>query len=128
MAAVQNNLRIEYQIGLTLNETEARALDGLVGYGDDAFIKHFKENLGTHYIRDHVDGLKSFFKTVREQVLPELYEIDELRRTWRQAAEREQLATEVRQQRDKLLKERDELKKTVAELEAKIKAKQEAFK
>ena len=57
-----------------------RGFHALVGYGDDAFIEHFKEKLGTSYIRDHEKGLKEFFATVRSEILPQLHTVDELRK------------------------------------------------
>jgi hypothetical protein len=62
----------------------ARALDGLVGYGDKEFLEVFKAKLGTHYIRDHEDGLKEFFAQVRSEVLPQLKLIDKLRKETQQ--------------------------------------------
>jgi hypothetical protein len=66
--------------GFKLSEVEMRALDALTGYGDDAFIKVFKTQLGAHYMRDHEAGLRSFFATVRREVLPALGDIDRARR------------------------------------------------
>ena len=80
MATAKNNLTIEFSTTLTLNETEIRALDALVGYGDDAFLKVFKEKLGEAYIRDHEAGVRSLFRAIRLDVLPRLGEIDQARR------------------------------------------------
>lgn len=79
MAEVRNRATISFGGTLTLNETEIRALDALVGYGDDAFIKAFREKLGTAYIRDHEAGLRSFFSAIRRDVLPPLRDIDQAR-------------------------------------------------
>ena len=65
---------------IRLTEQECRALDALVGYGDDAFLKAFKERLGAAYIRDHEAGLRSFFETVGRDVLPALEDIDDARK------------------------------------------------
>lgn len=78
---------ISFGATITLNETEVRALDALVGYGDDAFLKVFKEKLGTAYIRDHEAGLRSFFKAVRNDALPALSAIDRARRDLDAAAQ-----------------------------------------
>ncbi len=80
MNRVINRAAIEFSSVLTLSEVEIRALGALVGYGDDAFLKVFKEKLGTAYIRSHEAGLKSFFATVREQVIPALQDINGARR------------------------------------------------
>lgn len=79
MPMVIHRTAIEFSSVLTISEREIRALDALVGYGDDAFLKAFKEKLGAAYIRSHEDGLRSFFTTVREQVLPALHDIDQAR-------------------------------------------------
>lgn len=65
---------------LNLTESECRALDALVGYGDNAFLDVFGKQLGEHYMRDHEGGLRDFFATVRTQILPGLSQIDRLRK------------------------------------------------
>lgn len=71
--------KIEFSAILTLNETEARAFDALVGYGDDAFLQVFKTKLGEAYIRDHEGGLRSAFSAIRRDLGPALREIDQAR-------------------------------------------------
>ena len=65
---VTANLHVNLAIGFTVTEDEARALDAMVGYGDDAFIKVFYEKLGKAYMEKHEDGLRSFFASVRHHV------------------------------------------------------------
>lgn len=79
---------LSFSAVLTLNETEVRALDAIVGYGDDAFLKVFKEKLGAAYIRDHDAGLRSAFEAIRRDVLPALHEIDQARRDLIAAAQK----------------------------------------
>lgn len=90
--SVRTRATIEFSATMTLGEEEMRALDALVGYGDDAFIKAFEEKLGAAYMRDHRDGLKSFFQTIREQVLPPLSDIDTARRDMANAIRKRELA------------------------------------
>lgn len=75
-----NGVTITYEVTLTISECAGRALDALVGYGDDAFIKHFKENLGESYLENHEKGLKEFFSTIRAEVIPQLRKVTELRK------------------------------------------------
>ena len=63
-----------------LDETQARALDAMVGYGADSFFEAFY-TLGKHYMQPDEGGLRSLFKEVGEQVTPQLARIDRLRRT-----------------------------------------------
>ena len=75
----RNGIVVSFKCEIMISECSARALDGLVGYGDKEFIEAFKEKLGTHYIRDHEDGLIEFFSQVRKNVLPQIYRINEMR-------------------------------------------------
>jgi hypothetical protein len=83
--SARNTATIAFSSTLTLNESEIRAFDALVGYGDDAFIEAFKEKLGETYIRKHEAGLKSVFAAIRAQVLPALADIDQARRDLHEA-------------------------------------------
>lgn len=49
---------------LTLDEKEICALDALVGYGIDPFLKVFYEKMGRAYLEPHEAGLRSLFETV----------------------------------------------------------------
>lgn len=80
MAIVTNRVSLTFTSTITLTEVEMRALEALVCYGDEAFIKAFKENLGSCYIENHTDGLISFFDTVRKQVLPAVHQVDKSRK------------------------------------------------
>ena len=66
-------------VAFEIDEEEARALDALSGYGDDAFIKAFYEKLGTSYMRDHEPGLRRFLKTIRDVVTPAMSQADKAR-------------------------------------------------
>jgi hypothetical protein len=88
VAIVQNSIRLQFTSTLTLNEAEIRALDALVGYGDDAFLKAFKEKLGTTYIRNYERGLRSAFEAIRRDILPALRDIDRIRKDLAEAEQR----------------------------------------
>lgn len=70
MAKITGRATVEMTLSFTVTEPEARALDALAGYGDDAFIKHFYEKLGKAYMRDHEQGLRAFLKSIRSEVAP----------------------------------------------------------
>ena len=81
MAMIKSQARIEFSVTMVkLTETEARALDALVGYGDDAFLDMFYRNLGKHYMQPHEQGLRQLFETIRREVVPAIKHIDEARR------------------------------------------------
>lgn len=70
---------IGVRVHFEVDEEEARALDDLAGYGDDAFIKAFYENLGKAYMEKHEAGLRRFLQSIRRVVGPGLSAIDEAR-------------------------------------------------
>jgi hypothetical protein len=71
MAQIEGRPAVQLHVSIRLDEAEARAIDGMVGYGDDAFLKAFYEGLGKAYLEKHEAGLRSFFESMRQQ-LPHL--------------------------------------------------------
>lgn len=82
MATIVGKPRIEMLVTVALSEEEARALDALVGYGDDAFVKAFYEKLGSAYMRDHEAGLRSLFVSIRSQLPGWLGKVDQARKSF----------------------------------------------
>lgn len=82
MAEITGRPKIELQVVFTLSEEEARALDAMVGYGDDAFIKVFYEKLGASCMRDHEAGLRSFLLSARREIPRHLRRADEARKVF----------------------------------------------
>ena len=72
------NTKILFSVKCELTENELRALDALVGYGFDSFIKHFY-GLGKHYMEPYENDLKQLFAKV-ESLRPELANIDAARK------------------------------------------------
>ena len=82
MAKIIGKARLDLCLTFYINESEARALDALAGYGDDAFIKVFYEKLGSSYMRDHEQGLREFLNSIRNFLPGELHKIDKARKTF----------------------------------------------
>jgi hypothetical protein len=82
MAELIARPQIELKVAFIVSESEARALDALVGYGDDEFIKVFYEKLGAAYMRDHEQGLRTFFKSIRQMMPGYLNQADEARKVF----------------------------------------------
>ena len=81
MAHCCGNVSVKFDnIRFTIDEEELRALDALVGYGDDAFLEVFKEKLGAYYSRDHEAGLRRFFQSIRDIASSQIALIDQTRR------------------------------------------------
>ncbi len=80
---VEQKPRVDVEIRLIIHESEARALDALVGYGTKEFLKVFYEKLGTHYMEPHEKGLVSFFKGIRECIPPILSKTDDARKAFK---------------------------------------------
>lgn len=79
MATVHPKPTISFSVTLHMNESEARALDAIVGYGFDSFYDHFTK-LGTHYIGPHKEGCRTLFESVRQALPSALANIDESRK------------------------------------------------
>jgi hypothetical protein len=86
MAKIVQRARVNMALDFTVNESEARALDALATYGDDAFIKVFYEKLGEAYMKEHEQGLRSFLKSIRESVPGYLSRMDEAREVFEGSA------------------------------------------
>lgn len=82
MADNQLRVDVQLQVTTTLSEAECRALDALVGYGADAFLKVFYEKLGKAYMQPHEAGLRSLFESIGRDVRPYLSRIDSARKTF----------------------------------------------
>ncbi len=65
MAKIEGRGKLSAEIVLVLNESEAAALDALVGYGFKEFVEVFYEKLGKSYLEPHENGLRSLFESVR---------------------------------------------------------------
>ena len=79
MARITQKTTLDLCITFSVNEEEARALEALAGYGDDAFIKAFYEKLGSHYMSRHEQGLREFLCSIRAIIPKELYKINRAR-------------------------------------------------
>lgn len=69
-------INIDYELTLTLNEIEARALDALVGYGHKAFLEVFYKSLGEAYMKPHEKGIIALFEVISSQVPGQLKWVD----------------------------------------------------
>jgi hypothetical protein len=68
MAKFEAKPTVIVEATMRLTEQELGALDALAGYGFEPFLAVFKDKLGSSYVRDYEDGLKSLFESVRHQV------------------------------------------------------------
>lgn len=75
-----SNTTIDVQVHLLLTEGEARALDAIVGYGPDLFVKWFYETHGKSYLKPHEDSMRSLFKTIRNELPKQLRKVDQIRK------------------------------------------------
>lgn len=79
MAKLTARSVVTISVAFEVDESEARALDAMSGYGDDAFVKAFYDNLGKAYMQEHEAGLRRFLSTIRNVVGPALSQVDEAR-------------------------------------------------
>lgn len=65
---IKSSIQVDTKIYLEVNMQEASALFDLAGYGYDAFIAVFYEKLGESYMRQHADGLKTLFESIKKEL------------------------------------------------------------
>lgn len=70
---------------MTLDEGELGALDALVGYGTDAFLKVFYEKMGEAYLKPHEKSLRSLFEKIRQTAPGPLAHVQQMRNDLRKA-------------------------------------------
>ncbi len=71
--------KISFSVKCELTEGELRALDALVGYGFENFIKMFYSGLGKHYMEPYEKDLKELFAKI-ELLRPEIHTINEAKK------------------------------------------------
>ena len=71
--------KVSYTVPCELTEGEVRALDALVGYGFDPFIKMFYSELGKHYMEPYEKDLRKLFAKI-ESLRPAIDQINETRK------------------------------------------------
>jgi hypothetical protein len=86
MATSTPQAAIALSLTLTLNESEVRALDALMGYGIDPFLEVFYKHLGTHYMKPNEPGLRALFETMRPQCLRSIRRVDAARKAFQEGA------------------------------------------
>jgi hypothetical protein len=77
---ILSKVEMSFDVLLKLSEEEARALEAIVGYGPDQFVKWFYKNLGKHYLKPHEDAMRSLFSTVRQELGFRLHDINEVKK------------------------------------------------
>lgn len=71
---------IDFMADVTLSEQEILALDGILGYNVDTFLKVFYEKMGKSYVQPHESGVRSLHENLRKQLSPLVATITEARK------------------------------------------------
>lgn len=80
MVKINEKIDVSLKLTFEVSEPEARALEAMAGYGDDAFVKAFYDKLGKAYMDKHEAGLRAFLKSMRETLPNILFRVDEARK------------------------------------------------
>lgn len=73
-------VEIELTATVTFTEVELRALNGMFGYGADAFLRGFYKECGRCYVSPFEAGVRSLHQGVRSQVSDALAKVDAIRK------------------------------------------------
>lgn len=76
---VTTNIEVKITAMLELTEGQLRALNALICYGDDAFLKAFNVKLGTHYMKPFERDLRDLFGQLRNTVPQALSSVKDAR-------------------------------------------------
>jgi len=82
MATISQQPKVELKVTFQITEAEARAIDGLVGYDFDGFVKAFYTQLGESYLKPHEAGLRTFFESIRNEMPAILDRTDKARKAF----------------------------------------------
>ena len=63
MAVIDGRPTLQLHVTISLSEQEAGALDALIGYGIEPFLKVFYEHMGKAYLHPYEPGLRSLFES-----------------------------------------------------------------
>jgi hypothetical protein len=72
---ITTKAQVNFTFHLVVTEGEMRALDALVGYGFEPFVKAFYEKMGKAYLEPYHEDLKGLFNRI-EELRPHLSVID----------------------------------------------------
>ena len=72
--------KVSFEVSFILSESEARALDALIGYSENDFLNVFYEKLGRAYLEPHEAGFRTLVSGVRDIIKPQLATIDNARK------------------------------------------------
>lgn len=90
MAQLVTRANITVNVTIQLDEDEINALDALVGYGFQPFLKVFYEHLGEAYLKPHEKGLEKLFKGIEDHVRPAHRKVHEARRLLNESLRKKQ--------------------------------------
>jgi DNA-binding ferritin-like protein (Dps family) len=62
MATLRSKPEIVLKMTLELNEIEVRALEAIVGYDIESYLRVFYKEMGKAYLEKYEEGLRSLFK------------------------------------------------------------------
>ena len=72
---------VNIKANISFAEADLKALDALVGYGIDPFLKVFYKELGEAYMKPYEANLRALFKTIEGNVPQALVKVDQVRKT-----------------------------------------------
>ena len=85
MADFKTRTIVEARAEISFGEGELRALDAMIGYGADAFLKVFYPHLGEAYMQKYEDDFRALFATLGMPVRQALMAADQARQDIREA-------------------------------------------
>ena len=64
---IKSEILVSSDVWMKFTPKEAQLLSDIAGYGAEAFLKVFKEKLGTTYIKQHEEAIKPLFDKLYQE-------------------------------------------------------------
>lgn len=78
--SIKFNIDVSVLATLELNEGELHALNAIVSYGADQFLRAFYQHLGETYLKRHETSLRTLFKKIQRELPSVLKVVNESRK------------------------------------------------
>jgi len=76
---------VSFSINLNLTLGQAKALDAIVGYGPDLFVKWFYQTHGKSYLKPHEQDMRELFSVCKNELGNEISKIETAKKTINEA-------------------------------------------
>lgn len=82
MATIWGRPKVELKLGIEMTEAEVRALNEVMSYPVETFLKTFYERMGQAYLEKYEDGIRSLWQSFPREVAVWLQRVNAARKAF----------------------------------------------